>query len=105
MLLNSLSFMRWSLSLLLLSILLSAPLHAKKLSYWQQSDNDSRQIVDHSQWQVLLNKYIISSQVNVMTKSSEPSVNLFAYASVSAQDKLALEALPDNVAAIRPALI
>lgn len=87
----SLSTINRSLALFFISMLLIAPLHAEKLTYWQQSNAASTAVIDHSAWQVMLNKYLTGRQLNVEMQSSQPSVNLFAYKAVSSQDKLVLE--------------
>lgn len=87
----SLSFMRRVLPLFIFFSFVTAPSHAEKLTYWQQRDDTSVASVNHSEWQKLLSKYIITNNINTDKNANKPNLNLFAYQSVSAQDKTQLE--------------
>jgi hypothetical protein len=65
---------------LLLVMLLSFSTTVDARSYWDKSNESTKQIIDHSQWQLLLDHYLIVG-VDVT------AVNFFNYKGVSASDK------------------
>jgi hypothetical protein len=66
--------------LLVMAMLLSFSTIVGARSYWDQSDESTKQVIDHSQWQLILDHYLIIG-VDVT------AVNYFNYKSVSASDK------------------
>jgi hypothetical protein len=65
---------------LLLVMLLSFNTTVDARSYWDQSDESTQQVIDHGQWQLILDHYLIVG-VDVT------AVNFFNYKGVSASDK------------------
>lgn len=72
----------WPL-LILLSILFTADSHATNSQYWRGSHETSTLIIDHSPWQMILDRYLITN--------TSDSVNRFNYKKVSLTDKAELK--------------
>lgn len=79
--------------LLVMLILFSTMAYAR--SYWDQSNESTKQVIDHGQWQLLLDRYLI---VGV----DATAVNYFNYKSVRPSDKEILSRYLTTLQAIDP---
>jgi hypothetical protein len=62
--------------------------------FWAASDEDDRSIVDHSRWQALLDRYLVTDHPS--------GINLFDYGAVTAEDRQALRAYVEQLEALDP---
>ena len=76
---------KFSIISLLISLLIShSALAADVIEFWDARDEESTQVVDHSQWQEILNTYL--------NDEDSSGVNRFDYKSVSKEDSGKLDA-------------
>ena len=83
------------LLILLLSSFYSIPATAKATSYWNKSDESRIEDIDHSQWQYILNHYLIMGE-------HSSAINLFNYKNVTDSDKIILKQYLTKLQSINP---
>ncbi|QFI37854.1 DUF547 domain-containing protein [Moritella marina ATCC 15381] len=86
-----------SLFIMLTSSFYSVMSVAKPLSYWDKSVPSMAQDVDHSQWQQILNRYLVVA-------GDETAINLFNYQGVTRADKVILKQYLTQLQSINPLL-
>ncbi|PKH07233.1 Ser/Thr protein kinase [Moritella sp. Urea-trap-13] len=84
-----------SLCIILMSSFYSAASIAKPLSYWDKSNLSMVQDVDHSQWQHILNSYLIVGE-------DSTAMTLFNYQGVTSADKIILKQYLTQLQSINP---
>ncbi len=84
---NNLTVVFSALLLVLSSLILSVNVHAAPTSelidFWDESDEENTNTIDHSKWQTVLDTYLVSNHPS--------GINRFNYKAVSKADKSALE--------------
>lgn len=72
------------LLIILFSSFYSMYVDAKTTSYWDKSNPTATQDIDHSQWQYILNRYLILAQ-------DKSDINRFNYQSVTQEDNIIIQ--------------
>ncbi|GAB2199453.1 DUF547 domain-containing protein [Sessilibacter sp. MAH4] len=84
---NNLTVVFSAFLLVLSSLILSVNVHAAPTSelidFWDESDEENTNTIDHSKWQTVLDAYLVSNHPS--------GINRFNYKAVSKADKSALE--------------
>lgn len=84
---NNLTVVFSAFLLVLSSLILSVNVHAAPTSelidFWDESDEENTNTIDHSKWQTVLDAYLVSNHPS--------GINRFNYRAVSKADKSALE--------------
>ena len=83
-----------SIILLTASVGVNAAPSADAISFWTVSNEDSSEVVSHSAWQSLLDKYLVAD--------APGGVNLFNYKGVSQADRKALQSYLEQLESIDP---
>lgn len=76
------------------SMTTSAAPSSELIDFWDESDEDNTESVNHDQWQQILDKYLISDH--------ESGINRFNYKSVSKDDKKLLNTYIDTLEKLDP---
>lgn len=84
----------FSALLLAFSVAANAAPKAKVWSFWDKSNENSSEVIDHSPWEQILTTYLVNNH--------ESGVNLFNYAGVSEQDAALLEEYLDAMQSLDP---
>ncbi|MGF1722094.1 DUF547 domain-containing protein [Vibrio kyushuensis] len=82
----------FTLLLLTLSFSTWAAPKAELWSYWDKSNEQATDTISHDDWQLLLNKYLITKNQHT----------LFRYSDVSKKDKIKLESYINTLASLKP---
>ena len=85
----------WLLLIGLFSGLYSNSVIAATTSYWNKSNESMAADIDHSQWQYILNRYLIMGENNV-------AINLFNYSGVTNADKAILKQYLTQIQQVNP---